>query len=1143
MAYVAPIHRPSSVRHATLCRLLDPDEEHLVIAKTNRLEIYTQIDDGLTLLHTKTVYGTITMLLRLPPFESGLEQLFIGTDLQMYFVVSWNPTSQELQTERTYYDLADRTLKESATQDRCLLDPDRRYLTLDLYKGVISVVPLNHAEKRKGDVQHGVLGEPVPTRIPELEVRSSVFLHDMKKDTRTKAKSRMALLYEQVNQQVNLSVRKVDYSPGVSENSGSADLDSLAWTYENLESGSNHLIAVPAPTYGVLVLSHNSIMYLDDKGDQPVRKALERPTVFRAYEQIDNQRWILSDDYSNLYLLMLILDDRGSVNGWKVDHLGETSEASVLVYLGNGLVFVGSHFGQSQVVRIQRGALEILQKFPNIAPILDFSVMDMSSQSTEVNDFSSGKARLVSGSGGFQDGSFCSIRSGVGLEEQGILGEMSNIAEIYAIRSPDSPAQDDTLIVSFIGETRVFQFSDEGEVDERVEFKGLSMSSSTLLARNMDSEKLLQVTDDSVQIIDMADDMVIHDWLPRSRHNITAASSNGKVLILSVGGTELFVFDLESLSSLEPLTSASFPDMGQISCLHASETPGVQDICFVGFWQNAAVAILEVSTLNLIKSISTTEEAMGVPRSILLLQMISAQSPTLLIAMANGEVVSFDFDPSSNEARSRNATVLGTEQANLKALPRADGLYSCFVTCEHPSLIYGSEGHLVFSAVTAENATRVCSFDSTAYPNAIAIATAEDFRIGLIDPERATHVKTLHVGEIVRRVAYAPSIQAFGLGTIKRIVENHQELNLSSFKLCDEIAFKQLDDYPLDENELVEAVLFCTLRSDDGNNASEDIECFAVGTASVAAEFSDDIRGRILLFSITSERTIDLITEHHVKGACRALAEVDGRLVAGLAKTIVMYSLSASALQKRCSYRTATAPVALSIASTHSEPQTSAFTATIAVADLMKSVSLLTYTRGHDGKEDELTESARHYSTVWSTALTHISNTDDYLLADDQTNLFVLHQNRQGVLPADRRRLEVTSELRLGELVNKMQPIPSTVTSTSAVTPKAFLATRDGGVYLFGVIAPDHRDLLMRLQSKMAEMVHGLGNVGFSRWRALRTLVREAEEPYRFVDGEFVEGYLGLTDGEKEAVVKEMGVDRLTVGAVVGVLEGLRRLR
>ena len=1142
MAYISPIHKPSSVRHATLCCFIDPEEEHLIVAKTNRLEVYSCDQDGLSLLHKTGVYGTISMLQRLQPPEPGPEHLFIGTDLQTYFVVSWDAQSQELKTERSYHDLADRTLRDSANPDRCLLDPGKQYLTLDLYKGIINVIPFGSGKKRKTDIEKPIMGEPIATRIPELEIRSTVFLHDKRKDARTKGSPRMAVLYEDINQQAKLVTRKLDFTPGLSGASASADLETLAWTFEELDTGSNRLIAVPGPIHGVLVLSHMSITYVNDAGEYPIRKALANPTIFRACEQVDPQRWILADDYSHLYLLMLILDDKGDLQDWKLDRLGDTSEASVLVYLGNGMVFVGSHFGPSQVIRLLDGSLEVLQTFQNIAPILDFTVMDMGSQSTQVNDYSSGKARLVSGSGGFQDGSLCSIRSGVGLEELGILGDVENITDIFSIKSPNSPSYDDTLVVSLIGETRIFQFSDDGEVEEQANFKGINMSSTTLTLRQINPEKLLQVNTTSIQIIDMADTMVLHEWSPGSKGQITAASANNSFLILAINGTEIVAFDLRTFNSLEPLTSAILPDLGQISCLHIPDTSEAQEICFVGFWQNAAVAVLEASSLNRIKSISTSDEAVSVPRSILLLQMIPAQSPTLLVAMANGEVVTFDYNLTNNKVTSRSSTVLGTEQATLRPLPKENGLYSCFATCEHPSLIYGSDKRLMFSSVTADKAKCVCSFDSAQYPGAIAIATAEDLRIGVIDTERATHVKSLPVGEIVRRVAYAPKAQAFGIGTIKRIVEDNQEVNLSSFRLCDEIAFKQLDEYPLDENELVESVLFCTLRSVEGNR-SEDIDCFVVGTALVATEHSDDIRGRILLFSITHERTIDLITEKPVKGACRVLAETDGFLVAGLAKTVVIYTLSASSLEKRCSYRTATAPVAMSIVPPPVDAPSNSPPTTIAVADLMKSISLLSYTPGRDGLPDTLTEIARHYSTVWSTALTHISGTDDYLLADDQSNLLVLNQNKQGATPADQRRLAITSELRLGELVNKIQPIPPGITSSSAVSPKAFLATRDGGVYLFGIINAEYRDLLMRLQSRLAERIRGVGDVGFNRWRAFRTLVREAEEPFRFVDGEFLEGFLGLEGEEREEVVKGMGVKGLGVGDVVAVVEGLRRLR
>ena len=634
---------------------------------------------------------------------------------------------------------------------------------------------------------------------------------------------------------------------------------------------------------GLVILAESSITYLNDATQRRTVRALAEPTIFCAWELVDAQRWLLADDYGKLYFLMLLLTDEGEVSGWKLDLLGVTSRASVMVYLDDGYVFIGSHQGDSQVIKIQEKSMEIVQTISNIAPILDFAIMDMGNRDGEgqTNEYSSGQARIVTGSGAFEDGSLRSVRSGVGLEELGILGEMKHITELHPLISNATSGKTDTLVVSFIDETRVFRFDADGEVEEAAEYNGFDLSEGTLLALNLPQSRLLQVTKSSVRISDSESGVNIATWSPSSQLPISSVATNHLVLPMSIGGVDLVVLDLKL--DLRDVAERSYGVDRQIACIDLPDL--APDIGIIGFWQGAEVSIVNIHSLEEIRTFNISEDTVAVPRSILLTQILQEQPPTLFIAMADGHVITFSITVPGFSLSARNSIVLGTQEANFRALPRGDGLFNVFATCEHPSLIYGSEGRIVYSAVTAEKAACICPFDSEAYPGAIAIATSEDLKMALVDTERTTHVRTLPIKETVRRVVYSAKLKAFGLGTVQRTLKNGVEVVQSHFKLADEIMFKELDSFNLNEDELVESVV----RADLSDRDHKSTERFIVGTAYLEDEKSDAVRGRIIVFEVTQDRILKVVTQISVKGACRALGIVDGRIVAALIKTVGYY--------------------------------------------------------------------------------------------------------------------------------------------------------------------------------------------------------------------------------------------------------------
>ena len=901
MAYLAPIHRPSSVRHALKLSFLSANSDDLVVAKANRLEIYAANPQDLThqlvLQHSKALYGKITLLHKLRPAKSETDHVFVGTDRYHYFTLSWDQAKKELVTEKSYQDVAEKSARDSQTGDRVLIDPTSRFMTLECYEGVVNVLPIAHAGKGKrkaADNEIGELGDPIPVRIPELFVKSTCFVHKRQAGTKL-ANPEVAILWEDTSSsRMRLKVRELEYTPSLrpAEEPGTAELENGREAQGEIELGSSHLIPLPPPMYGFLVVGETSISYVDEWDYKIIDvQPLDAATVFVAWCAVDDQRYVLADDYGQLYLLFVQQNQDGEYASHRLDVLGTTSRASVLVYLDGGRIFVGSHQGDSQIIQISERSLEVVQTFANLAPILDFAVMDMGNRGNAdapVNEFSSGQARLVTGSGAFKDGSLRSVRSGVGLEDLGSIGDMgAPVSAIFSLRSTAGAEAEDTLVVSFVSHTRVFVFSDDGEVEEKDHFRGFDLGEATLLACSLPDGRAIQVTSSSVLLSDAEGGMVVDTWRPSSEGTITAVSAERNTILISLGGAALVVLDVSD-SSIGVQAQKEFDAAEQVSCITLSKS--VPGACVAGFWKDSRVAFLDLQSLEPIATEKVAEDgdALAVPRSLIVANILPNQPATLFVGLADGNVVTYSIESSQRLFTARKSTILGTQQANFALLPRGyNGLENVFATCEHPSLIYGSEGRIVYSAITAENAASICSFDSNLYPGAIAIATEEgELKLAMVDEERTTHVQTLPVHETVRRVAYSPELKAFGLGTIQRTLEAGEERVESHFKLVDEVAFQELHTYTLNEDELIECCIRCKL--DDGYEIGEGAERFIVGTAYLddADGGQGQARGRILVFEVTEERKLKLILEHSLRGACRCLGMVEGRIVAALIKTV-----------------------------------------------------------------------------------------------------------------------------------------------------------------------------------------------------------------------------------------------------------------
>lgn len=1026
------------------------------------------------------IFGTISMLQVLRPIDSETELLFVGTDRFEYFTLIWDGESHGLRTVDTFQDVGEKHLRDSQSQDRCLVDPSGRFMALLLWEGVLTVLRL---QTRRDRARPDYMRHLVPmdqVRLSELFIKACTFLHS------ETGQPKVAFLYQSQADRAETKLsayrltagdRNADtgrFDPN-KDREISLDIDdpgaALLIPVEKVEQEKRHNVrntaSATANLGGLLVVGETRLLYIDDTTHRTVEVPLRSASIFVAWARYDATHYLLADEYGTLHLLTIL------VNGVVVDNLdvspiGKTSRASCLVYLSaRRLLFVGSHNGDSQFFRLNLSAtatgIHELQVLHNIAPILDFTVMDMGNREDDqqlANEYASGQARIVTASGVHKDGSLRSVRSGVGLEDVGILGDLSGVRGLFSLRSARAPTgpglsqQVDTLVASFLTETRVFLFDRDGEIEEVESFPGLHLGSQTLLATNSSSNGLLQITPQSVTLAEASSGTIVATWTPPDGKTITSASANSRWVLLSIEGTVLV-----SLSLANGLDEAARKDVGttdQIACIHAA--PQLLDVGVVGLWASGTVSIVDLATLepkHSGMSLRRREDNASVPRSIVLAQVLPPRlaGPTLFVAMDDGNVVTFGVSLADLSLSGRKSVVLGTRHARLHLLPQSDAAtYSIFATTEHPSVIYGSEGRIAYAAVTAEDANFVCHFDAAAFPGAIAVATDSQIKLSRTDTTKQTHVRAIDMGETIRRIAYSPVERVFALGCIKRELTQGREVVTSSIKLVDEVVFQPLGQplgLEVEGTELVECVIRAELRDALGNPA----ERFLVGTSFMAAGSAENEHtlGRILVVGVDSDHSPYIVSAHRLRGPCRCLAVVDDLIVAGLSKTVVLsrYTETSSMsgeLKKVASYRTATYVVDLAVDGRM-----------IAVGDMMKSTALVEYipatTSGEEGGEEgsaasgkavaegpKLVERARCYQASWATAVCHVEG-ESWLEADGFGNLSVLERNVKGVTAEDRRRLRPTGEINLGEMVNRIRPIAVETSPGAMVHPRAFLAT------------------------------------------------------------------------------------------------------
>jgi DNA damage-binding protein 1 len=1066
------------------------------------VEIHVLTPDALRLVHDVPMYGRIaTLELFKPPLEPK-HLLFIATERHAFCVLSYDASRGELIT-RASGDLSDRIGRPSECGQLGVVDPECRCVGLHAYDGLFKIIPMD---------QRGQLRDAFNVRLEELQVIDLKFLHGGARPT-------LAVLYEDAKEGRHVKTYEV--------NVAERDLEPGPWAMDDVEGGSSMIIPVPAPLGGALVIGETVVVYLNGRGDDDnddagdrgateaaaprngggfdgaagstgptrdrgdrarssscfVKAVASRADLIMSYGAVDKDgsRVLLSDALGTLHLLVVV-HDGARAHALKLEPLGETSVASTLSYLDDGVVYVGSAYGDSHLIRLHaqpvkdeetndpmdaggpslspmdadRGDasqrrrpsyVEILETYPNLGPIVDFAAVDLDGH---------GQGQAVTCSGVAKDGTLRIIRNGVGIEEQAAI-ELPGVRGCWSLRRGDDDEHDAVLVVAFRGETRALAMIDETDELAEHDVEGFAFDEETLACANVRGNAIAQCTSAGVRVADAATGRPLASWSP--------PASLGPVSVAAVdreAGAVVLGFARGALVSLlvaapdendkngasgggEWIREGSRAEIGaEVACVDASG-----GVCVVGTWSRDAKTLrvpdlTELSAKSLdegpgagsgpgsLELLPGAAASSAIPRSALLAELGGAAYA--FVGLGDGQLLRFHLGEDGVLGEHKRIT-LGTRPIALRAFANK-GATHVFAGSDRPTVISSANGKLTFSGVNAREILLACPFNARSFPDSLALATETGLAVGAVDDIQKLHVRTVPLHEQPRRIAHQASTGTFAVLTQSSDPETREQT--SWVRLIDAATFETTDRHALERDECDSSVVSCAFADDPR-------EYYVVGTAFQLPEEVEPSKGRILVFE-AREGKLALVAQKRTTGAVYNLNALRGKLVAGVNSKIQVFEWrkvdspeSNDANESEASGRGkgkeglgagAVGPDANGPSS--SPPRELA----LECANHGHIVALYARVRGdlivvgdlmksvslleYDPERKTLEERARDFNPNWMTAV-DVLDDDHYLGAENSFNLFTLRRDRFAATEEARSRLDVVGAYHLGEFVNRFR--------------------------------------------------------------------------------------------------------------------------
>ena len=647
---------------------------------------------SLDVLFDIPVRGRIVTLQHFRPTGSDTDYSLYTTERKRYGILSYN-TARKVVDTRSSGDWSDCVGREKDGAPICIIDPMLKCVICHFYDGFLNVIPM-----ALGGALMDTHSDTFNVRLPENSALSMCFLGST--NTQQHQQPVIAYIYQDVKGTYHATTKIVDLD--------SKKLLEGPWTlkYNPIDAMSTILFAHP-PTgdNAVIIVGHKQITYYNGTASKTV--SMEAKIVL-CYGKVDENRFLLGDERGNMWLLIVLCSNENNSNNivmsLELECLGEINIPSTITYMTDGVVFIGTQYGDSELIHLADGIIDkgthktYIQsstEYTSLGPILDFDTVTSNQQHA-----------VVTCSGMGKNGTLRIIRNGIGIHEQAEV-EIPGITALFALHLPGD-VYDKYLLQSFIHATRILAISDDEMAEDTI--PGFLGHESTLYAGNIKTgrggEFMLQVTPPQIGLVRYNTDSgtfeTVDTWRPEGA-NITVASANraGQVVVALRGGVvvsfqcgedgiqELARFKFEeevSCINLNPVfVDSSAMDVDSSSAISNADdikrrNNETSKIAAVGLWNDFTVRIVALPNLAQLHQVDLGSDTQAC--SLVLSLLEANQSPMLFVGFGDGQLLSYqisivdDDDPGgcfTVSVNNRKKVSLGTQAITLNAFQAIEG--------------------------------------------------------------------------------------------------------------------------------------------------------------------------------------------------------------------------------------------------------------------------------------------------------------------------------------------------------------------------------------------------------------------------------------------------------------------------------------